>query len=66
NLQLGMSLARAGAGGKTPMTIIAAAVCFFVLLLGAATVLRESGYEFDLRRRPNRRMLGGRRADDRA
>lgn len=48
------------------MTIIAATVCFFVLILGAVTVLNESGYEFDLRRRPNRRMLGGRRVNDRA
>jgi hypothetical protein len=35
-------------------------LCFGVLLL-----MRESGYEFDLRNRRNRRMLGGRRVSDR-
>ncbi|MFO7565753.1 MAG: hypothetical protein R6X02_24130 [Enhygromyxa sp.] len=48
------------------MTIIAAAACSFVLLLGAVVLVREGGYEFDLRRRSKRRMLGGRRATDRA
>lgn len=45
------------------MTTIAAAACSFVLLLGAFTLVREAGYAFDLRR-PNRRMLGGRRVSD--
>jgi hypothetical protein len=46
------------------MTIIAAVACSVVLFLGAFTLVREAGYEFDLRR-SNRRMLGGRRVTDR-
>lgn len=47
------------------MSIIAVAASSIVLALGAVTLLNETGYEFDLRRKPNRRLLGGRRNNDR-
>lgn len=47
------------------MSIIAVASSTIVLLLGAVSLVRETGYEFDLRRKSNRRMLGGRRVTDR-
>jgi hypothetical protein len=45
---------------------IATATIMFSLCLGALMLMRESGYEFDLRKRARRRMLGGRRVSDRA
>jgi hypothetical protein len=48
------------------MTTIAATAIAFTLVLGVATIIREAGYEFDLRKRSGRRELGGRRVNDRA
>jgi hypothetical protein len=48
------------------MTTIAAVAIALVLALGVVTVVREGGYEFDLRNRRNRRINGGRRVSDRA
>ena len=48
------------------MTTIAAVAITLVLALGVVTVVREAGYEFDLRNRRNRRINGGRRVSDRA
>ncbi len=47
------------------MSIIAVVSSSIVLLLGAVSLVREAGYEFDLRK-SNRRMPGGRRVTDRA
>jgi hypothetical protein len=47
-------------------TTIGVVTFVFVLALGAFTLVREAGYEFDLRNRRNRRILGGRRVTDRA
>lgn len=46
------------------MSIIAVVSSSIVLILGAASLVRETGYEFDLRK-SKRRMLGGRRVTDR-
>jgi len=52
------------------LTIIALVAAMFSLAIGFATVLGESGYAFDLRRRRSRRRgrdgrQGGRRTEDR-
>ena len=46
------------------MNTIATFASFIVLSIGAISLLREAGYDFDLRRRPRRRVSGGRRAQD--
>lgn len=47
------------------MSFIAVISSVLVLGLGAVTLIREEGYEFDLRHKPKRRLLGGRRVSDR-
>ncbi len=52
------------------ITVIAVIFSIFALVIGFSTVLGESGYKFDLRRRRSRRRgrdgrTGGRREDDR-
>ena len=46
------------------MNLIATVASLFVLAVGAITLIRETGYDFDLRRRPKRRIPGGRREQD--
>jgi hypothetical protein len=47
------------------MNVIAVSASFLVLVLGAVSLLRETGYSFDLRRRQTRPRAGGRRRADR-
>jgi hypothetical protein len=35
-----------------------------MLILGAAVTMGQTGYTFDLRRRPRHKIIGGRRHDD--
>lgn len=52
----------------TSLSLIPLLACLFVLALGGASILRERGYDFDLRRRARGRRkgrAGGRRAEDR-
>jgi hypothetical protein len=44
------------------MNIIAVTATILVLALGAVSLVREGGYEFDLRRKAKRPVLGDRRA----
>ncbi|MCA9688125.1 MAG: hypothetical protein R3A51_01110 [Nannocystaceae bacterium] len=39
--------------------------CFLSLALGIASLIFESGYRFDLRKRPRLKIEDGRRASDR-
>jgi hypothetical protein len=48
------------------LSLIAVIASSLILALGAVSLVREAGYEFDLRRKPKRRVLGGRRVSDRA
>lgn len=53
-----------------PLSIFALIAAAFSLVIGFATILGESGYSFDLRRRRSRRRakdgrIGGRREEDR-
>ncbi len=48
----------------TILTYIALTGCLLVLGLGAATVVAERGYSFDLRAKSRRRSVGGRRESD--
>lgn len=47
------------------MNLIAVISSLIILVLGGLSIVRGAGYEVDLRSKPNRRMLGGRRANDR-
>ena len=52
------------------MTLVALIGSFIALAVGFASILGETGYGFDLRRKSSRRKdgarAGGRRSDDRA
>lgn len=57
-----------GVNTMTSLSLFPLLACFFVLALGAASVLKERGYHFDLRRKARRKdqgRAGGRRAEDR-
>lgn len=54
----------------TAMTIVALVGALFAVGIGFASIVGESGYEFDLRKKSRRNgkdgRAGGRRAEDRA